>query len=332
MMKALKGIAGVLAVSGIAVATIWAVMAIWYRFPTTEIIRIGLCGTMTLAGVIGALTLFGRHRIKGVMAFSLSFVAILFWWNTLPPPADREWARDVARQPYGEISGDTLTLHDIRDFNWRSKEDFDENWVSKDYDLSQIKSTDVFFSYWGPQYMAHLIVSFGFANGDHLAWSVEVRRQKGGGFSPVADMFKANTLSILAATERDIVGLRTNVRGEDVQLYRLQVREAAARRILTGFVEDATDLAAKPRWYNSLFTNCTTVVTKIMDGVGAGQAWDWRVVANGYLPEFAYDIGAVNTDVSFEELRDLGRVAPRAIEHGLEPGFSDAIRVGVPVP
>ncbi|WP_299934863.1 DUF4105 domain-containing protein [uncultured Pelagimonas sp.] len=331
-MKFLKGLTGGLAVIAIAVATVWAVMAIWHRFPTTETVRMGLCAMMALAGVIGVVTLFTRHRGKGMITFFVAFGATLFWWNTLTPPANRDWARDVARQSYGEISGETLTVHDIRDFNWRSKEDFDENWISKEFDLSQIESTDVFLSYWGPQYMAHLIVSFGFENGDHLAWSVEVRRQKGGGFSPVADMFKANTLAILAATERDIVGLRTNVRGEDVQLYRLRVREEAARRILTGFIEDATDLAAKPRWYNSLFTNCTTVVTKIMDGVGAGQAWDWRVVANGYLPDFAYDIGAVNTDLPLEELRELGRVAPRAIEHGLEPGFSAAIRVGVPVP
>ncbi|MGH1414403.1 MAG: DUF4105 domain-containing protein [Pelagimonas sp.] len=332
MGKALKVMLGALLTLAIVVAAAWSALALWFRLPAPEWARMGLGGFVAVVAFLAIFGLFRAWRLRGLAAFAVILAVVMAWWSTLTPPSARNYAPEVARQSYGEIVGDRLVMHDMRDFEWRSKEDYTENWISREYDLSELDTTDVFLPYWGPQYMAHLIVSFGFSDGEHLAWSVEVRRTEGGGFSPLADMFKSNTLAILASTERDLVGLRTNVRGEDVQLYRLKVRDFAARNILTAFVQDATQLAAKPRWYNALFTNCTTVVTTIMDGVGAGQAWDWRVIANGYLPEFAYDNGSVNTDLTLDELRELGRVAPRAIAHGLGDGFSQAIRVGVPVP
>lgn len=310
----------------IALATVWAGLALWFRLPGSDMVR----GAVVAGFVVLALAAMLRRRSLG--SFVVAFLGVVIWWQTLTPPETRDYSPEVARQSYGEISGDRLVMHDMRDFTWRSKEDFDANWVSRTYDLAQLETTDVFLSYWGHDYMAHLIVSFGFADGEHLAWSVEVRRQVGGGFSPLADMFKANTLAILAASERDVVGLRTNVRGEDVQLYRLKVRKEAARRILERFVSDASELAEQPKWYHSILTNCTTVVIRIMNEVGAGQAWDWRVMANGYLPEFAYEIGAVNSSVSLEELRELGRVGDRARAHGLGDGFEAAIREGVPLP
>lgn len=316
----------------LGIAAAWAVLAVGYRLDVSDTLRLVAQGVILIAALAAGPRLIGRGRSIGLAAFALVLAAVLVWWGTLTAPADRPWATEVSRQATGVINGDTLTVTDIRDFDWHTPDTFNERWISADYDLSQLQTTDVFLSYWGPLYMAHLIVSFGFENGDHLAWSVEVRRSDGGGFSPLADMFKANTLSIIAATERDVVGLRSNARGEDVQLYRLAVTREAARAILEQYVRDATKLAQTPRWYNSLFTNCTTVVFQIMDAVGAGQAFDWRMIANGYLPEYAYERGSVNTDVTLEQLRELGRIAPRAQAHGLTDGFSAAIRQGVPTP
>ncbi|PYG27206.1 uncharacterized protein DUF4105 [Pelagimonas varians] len=316
----------------LAVAAAWAFLAIGYRLEVADPLRMGLQGIVILAALGAVPRLMGRGWTAGFFSFVAVLAVVLVWWNTLIAPADRQWAPEVSRQVTGVIDGDQLRLSNLRDFVWTTPEEYTENWIDTEYDLSQLQTTDVFLSYWGPQYMAHLIVSFGFANGDQLAWSVEVRRAQGGGFSPIADMFKANTLSILAASERDVVGLRSNARGEDVHLYRLKVTPEAARNILEQYVQDATDLAKTPRWYNSLFTNCTTVVFQIMSAVGSGQPIDWRVIANGYLPEYAYEHGAVNTDVPLEQLRELGRIAPRALAHGLVPGFSAAIRQGVPSP
>jgi hypothetical protein len=161
---------------------------------------------------------------------------------------------------------------------------------------------------------------------------VEVRRSVGGEFSPVADLFKSNPLVIIAADERDVVGVRTNVRGEDVQLFRLKASPEQARALLLQYVVDANQLATKPEFYNSITTNCTTTVAKMMRAVGDKVPFDWRLIANGYLPDYAYDRGALDTRLPMSTLRTMAHIDDRARAAGLSPDFSEAIRVGVPDP
>jgi hypothetical protein len=181
--------------------------------------------------------------------------------------------------------------------------------------------------------MAHVIMSFGVEGGDYLAWSIEVRRQNGGKFSPLADLFKSNPLVIIAADERDVVGVRSNIRGEDVRIYRLGTSPEAVRTLLLEYVVDANALAKTPEFYNSIMTNCTTTIVRMMRAVGAVVPLDWRLIVNGYLPEYAYGRGALDTRLPLQELTKLAHLDGRAQEAGLtSPDFSRLIRVGVPSP
>ncbi|TIL97496.1 MAG: DUF4105 domain-containing protein, partial [Mesorhizobium sp.] len=90
-------------------------------------------------------------------------------------------------------------LTDVRNFEWRSATDFTEHWTTRTYDLSNVQTVDLFMSYWSGTQIAHVIMSFGFAGGEYLAWSIEVRRRSGGEFSPLADLFKSHPLVIIAA-------------------------------------------------------------------------------------------------------------------------------------
>ena len=180
--------------------------------------------------------------------------------------------------------------------------------------------------------MAHLIMSFDFDDGQVLAWSIEVRRERHGSYSPVADAFKSHTLVYLATTERDSVRLRSNVRGEDVRLYRLRASPDAIRTLLIGYVAEANGLKEKPAFYNSITTNCTTAVSRMIRSLGGALPFDWRLVVNGYLPGFLYDNGAVNTSIPLGELIEQARVNEQAKTADGSPDFSKLIRVGVPLP
>ncbi len=180
--------------------------------------------------------------------------------------------------------------------------------------------------------MAHLIMSFGFDGGDQLAWSIEVRREKNGVYSPVADAFKTDTVVTLAATERDVVRLRSNVRGEDVRLYRLRASPEAARALLLEYVARANDLKEKPAFYNSITANCTTAVAALIRTAGGTLPLDWRLIANGYLPGYLYDRRSVATAIPFTELTALAAIDDRARAADQSPDFSKLIRVGVPSP
>jgi hypothetical protein len=325
-------VSAIVLVVAIVLSTAWAALALWYRLPAPDLAKALVACLFVLLGLAAAIGLFTVWRVHALALFVIGFAAVLVWWNTIVPSNHAEFAPDVARQVTGARDGDVLTLTNVRDFDWRSNTDFTERWTTRSYDLSKLKTLDLFMSYWAGPEMAHVIMSFGFEGGEQLAWSVEVRRQNGGQFSPIADLFKANPLVIVAADERDVVGVRSNVRGEDVQLYRLNVKPSDARALLLGYVADANALAETPRFYNSITTNCTTVIFKMMRAVGDVSPFDWRLIVNGYLPEYAYARGALDGSLSMQELRSRSHIAQRALAVGLTDDFSRDIRERVPQP
>ena len=331
-MRLIRGIVLGALVLLIAYLTIWSALALWYRLPTPELVRAGLAILTILFGLGVILSLFTPKRVYAVTAFTALMAVIGVWWSTIVPTENGNWSPEVARQVTGEINGDILTLTDVREFKWRSKADYTVGWGTRQYDLSTLKSLDMFLSYWAGPEMAHLIFSFGFEDGRYLAWSVEVRRQIGGGFSPLADFFKSNTLSIVASEESDVIGVRTNFRGENVFIYRLNTDSKNIRKLLEEYVVDANELARQPEFFNTLTTNCTTTVYRMMIAVGATTPLNWRLVVNGYLPQYAYQQGVLDKNFTVEELHSLGQIDTRAKAVGLNGRYSAAIRVGVPDP
>ncbi len=180
------------------------------------------------------------------------------------------------------------------------------------YRLSQAQGIDLFFSYWSGPWIAHLIVSATFADQPPLAFSIEIRREKGESYSPVAGFFKQYELAIVAADETDVIRLRTDVWREDVRLYRLNVAPAQARTLLEAYASEVAALNAEARWYHTILANCATVAFRIARQVWPGLRPDWRVVAAGRAPEVAYDIGAVATHLPFAELQAQAAVSARA--------------------
>jgi Domain of unknown function (DUF4105) len=316
----------------IAPVSAWSALALWFHLPAPEGIRALAAGLFAVLGLATIAALFFRRSVTALIVFALIFGGLLVWWSTIRPPADGDWAPDVARQTTGTIQGDILTLSDVRDFEWRSDSDFTERWSKRSYDLSKLKTADLFLAYWAGPQMAHLIISFGFEDGDYLAWSVEIRREKHSEYSPLADAFKSHTIVYLATTERDSVRLRANVRGEDVRLYRLKVPPDRARILLLAFVDQANGLAAEPAFYNSITANCTTDVALLIRAIGGNLPLDWRLLVNGYLPGYLYDHGAVVTTMPLDELTERARINDRARAADQSPDFSQAIRVGVPSP
>jgi hypothetical protein len=315
--------------AAVAAATAWTSLALWYRLPTDQLAR-GIAALLFIVvGLSTIVSLFGRLRLMALLFFIGSFGAVLLWWSTILPEKSLDWASDVARQTTGRLDGEILTITDVRDFDWRSDADFSERWSSRTYDLAKLRTLDLFLSYWAGPEMAHTILSFGFEGGDYLAFSIEVRRRKGGAFSPIADLFKSNPLVIIAADERDVIRVRTNVRHEDVQLYRLRASPEKVRPLLLEYVADANSLADAPRFYNSITTNCTTTIVKMMRIAGDSMPFDWRFIVNGYLPDYAYSRGALDNKIPLSELKALARIDKRAAAADGLPNFSQLIRVGV---
>lgn len=313
----------------ILAAATWGVGLLLFRLngAVAIIAAIGF-GIAALAGLIGIWT--GAVRLP--LGFAVVFLGLLSWWNTFQPSHDRDWIPELARLPEIAREGDRITVSNLRNFRWRTEADYDQRWETRSFDLSKIEGADLFLSYWSGEAIAHLLVSFTFSDSTPLTFSIEVRREKGEEWSALAGFFRLYEMAYVAADERDIVGLRTNARGEDTRLFRLAAPPAQARDLLLAYAADINRLAKEPRWYNTIITNCTTVVFHLAGTVAPGALpLDPRVLLSGYLPGYLQRIGAVRTDIPLAELVRLGRISEKARTLSLDdPDFSKKIREGVP--
>jgi hypothetical protein len=326
----LRTAAAVLSTLVIIFPSIWGGFALWYQVPGGQFFK-GLCVVLWGAFSVAMLTALWQGRLAlAMVAFTVALVGLLLWWMHLAPTNDRDWADDVARITTGTVDGSRVTLHDVRNFDWRSQTDYTQRWETRSYDLDRLRTADMIMSYWDRASIAHMLISFGFEDGAQVVFSVEIRRQRTQAFSEIGGFFKEFELSILAADERDVVRLRTNVRGEDVYLYRLQLPQHATRSLFLGYVGEANSLLDSPRFYNTVTVNCTTLVYHMMKRIVGRLPLDYRLLLSGYLPEYVYKVGGLDRRYSLEELRRLGHISERARISDRSESFSADIRRGIP--
>ena len=310
----------------------WCSVATWYGCGAGEPARSLLAGTAAIFAISAVACLATRRRWAAFAVYSGAVAVFLAWWATISPASDRDWAPDVSRTLTATIDGDRVVLSNVRNFNWRSETDFDPIWEQRTYYLSRVTDVDLIMSYWMGEAIAHTIVSFWFDDRSRLAFSIETRKESHESYSSIAGFFKQYELSIIAADERDVVRVRSNIRGEDVRIYRLRMTPENARLLLHEYLAEANDLAATPRFYNTLTSNCTTLVFDMVRVIQPGLPLDPRVILAGYLPNYAYAVGATDTTMPFDALRELSRIHDKALRADADFDFSSEIREGIPVP
>lgn len=312
----------------LAIAILWASAALWIDGPAPPMLAGSLAGGLVLVAALAAVLV--RPWWRAVLAAFVAVAIVLAWWLTLTPSNARDWRPEVARLPTATIDGSMLTVRNIRNFAYRSEQVFTERWDTRTYDLDTLVGVDLFLSFWGPTLYGHTIMSWGFADGRHLAVSIETRKEEGEEYSAVKGFFRQYEIYYVMAEERDLVGLRTNHLGETVQLYRIRGSGDKGRKLLLDYVKEVNAIAEQPRWYNALTQNCTTTIWHHTKAVGLGFPLDWRLLANGYLVELAYERSTVNTDIGLDELKSRSDITARARSVGDQEDFSKFIREGLP--
>jgi hypothetical protein len=289
------------------------------------------------AGIVGFLTLATLwHPRRYRFISSAALLAVMFLWARLEPSNDRDWQRDVAKPAWAKIEGDQVTVYNVRDFLYRSETDFDERYVTKTVHLSELTSMDLFASYWAGKSIAHIFLSFGFAEKDYIAFSIEVRKTKTQAYSTIDGFFRNFELIYVVAEERDLVGLRTIYRqpNEQVYLLRLNYIQENAVKLFLEYLKKLNALVEHPAFYNTLTTNCTTqVLYNAQDAIGADRfRYNWRLFLSGYTPEYLYMVGSLDERLPMQTIMDKGLVNSRAQDVSDAATFSRMIRDGVPNP
>ncbi len=318
-------------------ATLWAVLAVYFGDSHGSIFQTVIAAIFALFGLVTLVSLgFTRWRKRLLVTFSILFVAILGWWLfAIKPSNERQWQPDLAQLPYATIDGDIVTVHNVRNFEYRSEFDFSPAYYTKKYDLNQLEGVDLFAVYWMGPAIAHTIMSFNFGNKDYLAVSIEARKELNEDYSTIKGFFRQYELTYIVADERDVIRLRTNYRKdppEDVYRYRLKPNKENVRRLFMEYIRKINELHEKPAFYNTLLDNCTTDIW-FNSLVNAGHLpFSWKILFSGYVPEYLYESGRLDTQLPFEELQRQAHINPVAHAADRSPDFSQRIRAAIEKP
>ena len=272
----------------------------------------------------------GRTTLAMLAIFAI--LVILFF--RIPASNDRDWQPDVAVTPYATVNGDLVTIHGVRNFDYRTETDFRPRWEERTYDLRKLDSVDIIAVYWTGKAIAHVMVSFGFEGKDYLAISIETRKEKGESYSTLAGFFRQYELYYVVADERDVIGVRTTYRQpqEDVYIYRVRARQRTIRQIFLDYIKTINDMRVHPRFYNTLTTNCTTSILTHTRINPESPPMSWKVLLSGYVPDYLYELGRIDTAKPFVDLEKLSRVNERAHAADKDASFSQRLRLGLPKP
>ena len=322
----------ILAGAGILAITLWGVGALYLSPLLPEAWRPYGSSAYALLTLLAFVFLprRGRTALGALAVFAILVVLFL----RIPASNTRDWQPEVARAPYATINGDVITIYNLRNFDYRTENDFDARWEERAYDLSKLDSADIIAVYWAGKAIAHVMVSFGFAGKDYLTVSIETRKEKGENYSTLAGFFRQYELYYVVADERDAVRVRTTYRQpqEDVYVYRTNAPIKNIRRIFLDYIKTMNELRDRPSYYNTLTTNCTTSVMFHTRMNQESPPMSWKVLLSGYVPDYLYELGRLDKTRSFVELERISRVNERARAAGSDAAFSQRIREGLPNP
>lgn len=317
-------------VQALVIAGVLVLMALAFWFQLNGLWRVATLGGLACASIgLGALWRASRDRALWI-GFGVMLLGFALWYGSIRPADQKDWAADVAHGVTGTIGPDAVTLHNVRDFHWSSTTDFAPHWEDRTYRLSDLETMDLISSVWASPSIAHTMISFGFADGRHVVFSAEIRRGSDQVYSRLGGFFRQFDLVLIAADERDIVRLRTDVRGEWVSLFPLDIPAEQMREAFLSFVALGNELADRPRFYNTLTTNCTTMVWRLARTIAPGLPLDWRVLASGHLPDYLHDLGVLAPDMPLDEVLARARRVPLGPAGDDSVAFSARLRATPP--
>jgi Domain of unknown function (DUF4105) len=305
----------------------WATLAIYYSNLPWAGLRLALAIAFA-AFAVWAIWLSPQRRMS--VALIVLYLGVVAWWMSISPSHDRQWRPEVAVMPRAFIEGDRVRLMGVRNFEYRSLDDFTVRYEEREVWLSHLTALDFYVSYWSEGPVGHTFLSFIFDNVPPLSISIETRPEVGEGFAPVASLFKQFELIYVVGDERDLVGVRANHRHETVYLYRLNTSADDARRLLLVYLARINELADRPEFYHLLGNSCTINIIRYANAAGRAGKFEISHLLNGLIASYLYDSGRVDTSLPLDELRRRSLINEAAREANGAPDFSERIRASLP--
>jgi hypothetical protein len=229
--------------------------------------------------------------------FAIVFVLAVFFVVVMlkKPSHDRDWEEGQEELPKILVEQNSIEILNFRDFVWKKDGTWQKRYVAERFSLDQLQSTDVIISHFSDfEGLAHIFLSFGFSDGRHAVVSMETRREKDEEFSPILGLLREFEIIYVVGSERDIVGLRTDVRDERVYLYPTIADPEKSKELFLKIAQDINLIHEKPKFYNTLADNCTNVITRRVEEISElNFRLTHKTLMPGYFDEVLHEMGLI---------------------------------------
>lgn len=250
----------------------------------------------------------------------------------LAPSNYRNWEADQAVLPYVEFRGNQFVAHNVRYCRYLDQDSYIVEHEDRTYDMNHLRGVDFFMvPFDNMPRLAHTMLSFEFAPPDgppqYLAVSIETRKEQGEEYAAWKGSARQFELMYVLADERDVVQVRTNIRGENVYRYRTTATPEQTRLLLVDVLARTNQLASRPEFYDTLTNNCTTNLVDHINRIQPQRVkYDYRVLLPGYSDQLAFDEGLIQPAGTFEETKSRAYLNPKALAAANRADFSAVIR------
>ncbi len=308
-----------------AIIVLWIAGAIFFDVGRGSFVG----GVLSIGWIMAAAVafLFWQPLWVPCVVLLAGFTLFLFWWLRQRPSHERPWDPNFTQLPHVELDGDTLTIHNLRNSEYRSLDDMTPRFETRRVRLSRLRGLDALVLYWGSPWMSHPMFVFDFGADGRVCISIEVRYRLGQKYGFLRSLYRQQELMYVVCDERDAILRRIRYeKDENLYLYRWNVDPIFMRQTLFEYIWSINQIAAQPRWYNGLTSNCTT---SIYSQGRARIEWDWRLLFSGSLDRLMYEQGLLDRSVPFESLKQQSWVNEIA-DSAPADGFGDHLRRELP--
>jgi len=283
------------------------------------------------------------HPLPVLVILAIIVVSVLFavlWLNLQQPRTNRNWEPEFANlTTFEDLGGGRWHLNNLRYWTWNESGPGEKFWGDRIVDENAVTALWYYvqpFGGWDGIAHTFLVFELGSEDGkaaDYIGVSVEARREVGEAYSPLSGVFRAYELTYLWASEKDLLTRRAVYLPDELYGYRLNVPPQTARAALQHFIARTNELAARPRFYNTLFSNCTNELAKTVNGGSENFIpYHYSFVLTGFADRYLHSLGYLGeNNRDFAAIRRDGHLNAivGANAGASEKAFSQAIRAGL---